>query len=133
MSAERNHLYGIRYKEGEREPFSLLAEVELSTESGSPNSVIHQTMSATICVGAFHRKTLFLTHDFELAASLVLFGVGIDFKESFYLNDFKEAFQVKGIEGREIEVFDMLSGDSVAVIADDPRLANVVKMMSCED
>lgn len=133
MNAERQPLYGIRYKEGDREPFSLLAEAELSADSKAPSSVIYQTVTATICVGAFSRRTLFLTHDFELAASLVLFGLGEDFKETFYLHDFKEALWVKAINGREIEVFDMLTGDGVAVSGDDPRLADVVSHMTRED
>jgi hypothetical protein len=133
MSSEHQPLYGIRHKEGDREPFSLLAEAELSTDGGLRDSVIHQTVTATICVGALHRKTLFLTRDFELAASLVLFGIGIDFKESFYLHDFKEAFKVKRFDGQEIEVFDMLTGEGVAVSIDDPLLADVVSNMTQED
>lgn len=135
MSEERPPLYGIRYKDGERESFSILAEAELSTEGSSPDSRIHQTITATIAVGAFDRRTLFLTHDFELVGSLVLYGRGTDFDETFYIPSFAEAFSCKSAwpDSRDIEVFDMLSGESVDVRIDDPRLADVVRCMSAQD
>jgi hypothetical protein len=135
VSADRQPLYGIRRKEGERTPFSLLAEAELCTEGTSPDSRIVQTITATIAVGPFDRRTLFLTHEFELVASLILFGVGTDFEESFYISDFSEPFRCRDLTpgGNEIEVFDMLSGESVKVSADDPRLTDVVRAMAQED
>jgi hypothetical protein len=133
MSGERQPLYGIRYKDGDGEPFSILAEADVYTDGTSPSSTIHQTVSATICVGALHRRTLFLTHDFELVGSLVLFGTGTDFEETFYLNDFKEPLHVKAIDGQEIEVFDMLSGEVVVVSFDDPCLADVIEANRPED
>ncbi|MBY3151330.1 hypothetical protein HFO56_02875 [Rhizobium laguerreae] len=59
MRGEREPLYGIRYKVGDRQPFSLLAQAEVETEGTSPDSRIFQTITATISVGAFGRKTLF--------------------------------------------------------------------------
>lgn len=132
MSGERPPLYGIRYKDGEREQFSILAEAELSAEGGSRDSRIFQTVTATIAVGAFGRSALFLTRDFELIGSLVLFGIGTDFKETFYLPRFAEAFLCESVwpEKAVIEVFNMLTGEAVPVSADDPRLADVVRHMT---
>lgn len=134
MSDERPPLYGIRYKEGDREQFSLLAEAELTTDGSERDSRIFQTITATVAVGAFGRSALFLTRDFELVGSLVLFGVGTDFKESFYIPRFAEAFRCESgwPEISDIEVFDMLSGESVVVSIDDPRLADVVSAMTPE-
>ncbi|MBY3433525.1 hypothetical protein HFN89_05130 [Rhizobium laguerreae] len=59
MIGEREQLYGIRYKGGDRQPFSLLAEAEVEAEGTSPDSRILQTITATISVGVFARKSLF--------------------------------------------------------------------------
>jgi hypothetical protein len=128
MSGVRRPLYGIRYKEGNIKPFSLLAEAKLCTHGKSPGSQISQSITATIAVGAFGRGTLFVTHNFVLAGALVLLGVGIDSEQTLYVADFEAAFRVSG--GREVEVFDMISGDRVPVSADDP---DVISSISRED
>jgi hypothetical protein len=135
LNTEHSPLYGIRYKDGEREPFSLLAEAVVDTDGTSPDSRIYQTITATIAVGSFGRQAIFATRDFEIVAELALFGVAHDFEETFCLHRFNEAFCCGSDDGSsvEIEVFDMISDEVVQVSANDPRLADIVEQNSLSD
>lgn len=119
-------LFGIRAKDGDTDPYSILAGVGISSDGEEGESVINQTIHASIAVGPFLREALFVTRDFRLAASLVLTGQAHDFKEVFSLHDFATPFTCSG--GTEVEVFDILTGLGVAVSIGDPELEGLVRI-----
>lgn len=124
-------LYAIRSLKSGR-TLSILAETELSTEGGERDSRIFQTITATVTVGDFQRAMLFVTENFEVVASLFLFGYAVDFKETLHLSQFQSEGRIGYPHEKEleqVEVFDILTGESVAVSRDDPQLADIVSYL----
>jgi hypothetical protein len=116
-------LFGIREVEGDKvTPLSILARVMVSgcSPDGLTDSANFEAQPA-ISVGSWGRRTLFVTYDFAFAAEILLDENAEDFREYFEL--YKDSAVKSGKAYHE--VYDVLTGERVAVDINDPELAEL--------
>ncbi|TLX16018.1 hypothetical protein [Rhizobium sp. MHM7A] len=109
-------LYGIRkiYNDNVY-PLSILAQAELSGETGEGlSSKKYLEVTAGVALTT-HRKTLFLSEDLNFVAELYLDGVAWDFDEYF-------EFSRNGIN-TTYEVYNAITGEKVEIDINDPTLS----------
>jgi hypothetical protein len=119
-------LYGIRQVEGDKvTPLSILGRVMVSGSSDGVTDRASLEAEAAISVGAWGRRTLFVTYDLAFAAEVLLDDYAEDFREYFEL---RKSFEVTN--GRAyLEVYDVLTGQRVEVNLDDPELSDLKALL----
>jgi hypothetical protein len=99
----------------DQEFLSILAEVTIDAETGSPP--INIQVEPYITIGSFARATIFVTTSLELAVSLYLMGHGTDYKEGFRVAGFEE-----DPASRNFELIDFLTTEPVDFDLSSPDL-----------